>query len=119
MDAGIPLGGGTDATVVAALNPWLSMYFMTTGRNNAGAMLNPGQLLTRLEALRMYTIGSAYLSFDDDKLGSIEPGKLGDLAVLSDDPLAVSDDKFRRISSVMTVQAGRVVYQAGGFHGRS
>ncbi len=115
VDAGIPLGAGTDATVVAALNPWLSMYFMTTGLNNAGVQLNPGQQITRMEALRMYTIGSAYLSFDDHQLGSVETGKLGDLVVLSDNPLTASNERFKRIQSLLTVQAGRIVYQAAGF----
>jgi len=112
LDAGIPAGGGSDATNVAALNPWLMMYFMTTGKNNAGAVLNPGQTISRLEALRLYTIGSAYLSFDDDRLGTIETGKLADLVVLSDDPLTVSDDKLRKISSVLTLQAGKIVHGA-------
>src|SRR5215510_11653556 len=110
LDAGIPAGGGSDATNVAALNPWLMMYFMTTGKNNAGDVLNPGQTISRLEALRLYTIGSAYLSFDDDRLGTIETGKLADLVVLSDDPLTVSDDKLRKISSVLTLQAGKIVH---------
>ena len=110
VDAGIPAGGGSDATNVAALNPWLMMYYMTTGRNNAGDLLNPGQTISRVEALRLYTIGSAYLSFDDDRLGTIEKGKLADLVVLSDDPLTVSDDRLRKISSVLTLQAGKIVY---------
>ena len=112
LDAGIPAGGGSDATNVAALNPWLMMYYMTTGKNNAGAVLNPGQTISRLEALRLYTIGSAYLSFDDDKLGTIEKGKLADLVVLSDDPLTVSDDRLRKISSALTLQAGKIVHNA-------
>ena len=58
----------------------------------------------------MYTIGSAYFSFDDDKLGSIEPGKLADLAVLSDDPLTVTDAKFKTLRAVMTLQGGRIVH---------
>ena len=114
LDAGIPAGGGSDATNVAALNPWLMMYYMTTGKNNAGDLINPEQTISRLEALRLYTIGSAYLSFDDDKLGTIETGKLADLVVLSDDPLTVSDDKLRKISSVLTLQAGKIVYGAVG-----
>jgi hypothetical protein len=114
--AGIPVGGGSDATNVGPLNPWLMMYFMATGRNNAGVANNAAQSCTRLEALRMYTIGSAYFSFDDDKLGSIERGKLADVAVLSDDPLSVSDSAFRRISSVLTLQGGRVV--SGNSHHR-
>ena len=111
LDAGIPAGGGSDATNVAALNPWLMMYYMTTGKNNAGAVINAGQTISRLEALRLYTIGSAYLSFDDDRLGTIEKGKLADLVVLSDDPLTVSDDRLRKISSVLTLQAGKLVYR--------
>jgi predicted amidohydrolase YtcJ len=110
LDAGIPAGGGSDATNVAALNPWLMMYYMTTGKNNAGDVVNPEQTISRLEALRLYTIGSAYLSFDDDRLGTIEKGKLADLVVLSDDPLTVSDDKLRTISSVLTLQAGQIIH---------
>ena len=71
----------------------------------------PARRLSRLEALRLYTIGSAYLSFDDDRLGTIEKGKLADLVVLSDDPLTASDDRLRKISSVLTFQAGKIVHR--------
>jgi hypothetical protein len=64
----------------------------------------------------MYTMGSAYFSFDDDRLGSIERGKLGDVAVLSDDPFSVSDDRFRRISSTLTLQGGRIVSGGSRHH---
>ena len=107
--AGIPTGGGSDATNVGPLNPWLMMYFMSTGKNNAGVAINAAQSCTRLEALRMYTAGSSYFSFDDDRLGTIERGKLADVAVLSDDPLTTSADRFRRISSTLTLQGGRIV----------
>jgi len=111
VDAGIPLSAGTDSTNVGPLNPWLMMYYMTTMKNNSGVAAAPANLqITRLEALRMYTLGSAFHSFDEDKLGSIEPGKLADLAVLSDDPLSVSDDKLKRLRSVLTLQAGRIVH---------
>jgi predicted amidohydrolase YtcJ len=115
LDSGIRAGGGTDATNVAAFNPWLMIYYMTTGKNNAGELLNPGQTITRLEALRLYTLGSASLGFDDDELGTIETGKLADLAVLTDDPLKVSDDKLRKLSSNLTLQAGKVVHASGPF----
>jgi len=119
VDAGIRLGGGTDATNVGALNPWLMIYYMTTMRNNAGTAATPdGQQISRLEALRMYTIGSAWLSFDDDRLGSIEPGKLADLVVLSDDPLKASDDELRKIRSVLTLQGGKIVHGAVRFRDR-
>src|SRR5262245_29128274 len=120
FDSGIHMGGSSDATNVAAFNPWLMIYYMTTGLNNAGELVNPGQSISRLEALKIYTVGSAYLSFDEDKLGTIESGKLADLVVLSDDPLTVSDDKLRKISSVLTLQAGKIVHGAVGRpHGRN
>src|SRR5260221_7844317 len=110
VDAGIPLSAGTDSTNVGPLNPWLTISYMTTMKNNARVAATPAnQQISRLEALRMYTNGSAVHSFDEDKLGSIEVGKLADLAVLSDDPLSVSDDKLKRLRSVLTLQAGRVV----------
>lgn len=110
-DSGTRLGAGTDACRVAAVNPWLSMYHMITGRNNAGLVNNPGQTLSRLEALQTYTSGNAWHSFDENDLGTIEPGKLADLAVLSANPMTVSDDAFRSIKSVLTLQGGKIVYQ--------
>src|SRR5262245_62390474 len=96
--ARIPVGGGSDATNVGPLNPWLMMYFMTTGKNNAGVVINtPGQSCTRLEALRMYMTGSAYFSFDDHEIGSIEKGKLADLVVLSGDALTVFVEEFKKL----------------------
>jgi predicted amidohydrolase YtcJ len=93
---------------------------MTTGRNNAGDLANPGQSVSRLDALKIYTRGSAYFSFDDDNLGTIETGKLADLVVLSDDPLTVSDDRLRKISSVLTLQAGKIVHgTVGRSHNRN
>jgi predicted amidohydrolase YtcJ len=112
--AGVPVGGGSDATNVGPLNPWLMMYFMATGKNNAGSAINAAQNITRMEALRMYTIGSAYFAFDDDRLGSIEKGKLADLVVLNDDPLTASNDRFRRLSSMLTLQGGRIVHGTVG-----
>jgi predicted amidohydrolase YtcJ len=112
VDARIPLSAGTDSTNVGALNPWLMMFYMTTMLNNAGVAATPaGQQVTRLEALRMYTIGGAFHSFDEDRLGSLEEAKLADLVVLSDDPLSVSNDKLKRLRSVLTMQAGRIVHQ--------
>ena len=111
VDSGIRLAAGTDSTNVGPLNPWLMMYYMTTMKNNAGVDAAPAnQQITREEALRLYTGGSAYVSFDEEKLGSLEVGKLADVAVLSDDPLSVSADRLRRIRSTLTLQAGRIVH---------
>ena len=119
VDLGIPTGGGTDATNVAAQNPWLMLYHMSTGRNNAGVVTNAAGAVSRLEALRIYTHGSAYLTFDDHHLGTIEPGKLADLAVLSDDYLTVPEEQIKKITSHLTLQGGRIVHAAGRFAGLS
>jgi cytosine/adenosine deaminase-related metal-dependent hydrolase len=114
VDSGIRAGAMTDATNVAPLSPWVKFYYMVTGKNQAGfvsgAVTNVGQQITRLEALRLYTIGSAWFSKEEDVLGSIEVGKLADLAVLSDDYLSVPEARLPRIKSVLTLQGGRVVH---------
>jgi predicted amidohydrolase YtcJ len=115
LDLGITVGAGTDATNVAAQNPWLVIYHMVTGRNNAGTVTNAGQQVSRLEALRMYTQGSAYLTGDEESLGSIEEGKLADLVVLTDNYLKVPDEKIKKLASDLTFVGGRVVHAAGRF----
>ena len=115
VDSGIPVGAGTDSTNVAPLNPWLSLFYMTTGRNLAGNLTNDGQQISRLEALRLYTVGSAWFSEEDDDMGSFEVGKLCDLAVLSDDYLKVSDEKLRKMTSLLTIQGGKVVHAQAPF----
>jgi predicted amidohydrolase YtcJ len=112
VDAGIPAAVGTDSTNVSALDPWLTLFYMTTGRNLAGELTNDGQQISRLEALRLYTQGAAWFCFDEDNVGSFESGKLADLAVLSDDYLTVSEERLRKIESVLTLVGGRVVHAA-------
>ncbi|HEX6994947.1 MAG TPA: amidohydrolase family protein [Gammaproteobacteria bacterium] len=115
VDSGIPAGVGTDSTNVAALDPWLTLFYMTTGRNLAGELTNDGQQISRLEALRLYTQGAAWFCFDDDKVGSFEAGKLADLAVLSADFLTVADEELRKIESLLTLVGGRVVHASAAF----
>ena len=89
---------------------------MVTGKNAAGVVVNPGQTLTRLQALRAFTIDNAWFTGDEDKLGSIEVGKLGDLAILSGDfldPARVPDDAIKHLSSVMTILGGKIVFDSG------
>lgn len=114
-DSGIPVGAGTDSTNVAPLNPWLGLFYMTTGRNLAGVETNAGRTVNRLEALEMYTVGSAWFSEEENDLGSFEVGKKCDLAVLSDDYLKVSDEKLRKMTSLLTLQGGRVVHATAPF----
>lgn len=115
VDSGIHAGVGTDSTNVSALDPWLSLFYMTTGRNVSGMLTNDGQQISRLEALRLYSEGAAWFSFDDHHVGSFTAGKYADLAVLSEDYLTVSEQRIRRIESVMTLVGGDVVHAAGPF----
>ena len=109
-DMGITIGGGTDSTNAQPMNPWLSIYYMVSGKDVHGNQVNEGQELTRLEALRTYTLGSAWTSKDETKIGSIEPGKYADLVVLNEDYLDVSEDDIRHLRSVLTLLEGSVVY---------
>jgi predicted amidohydrolase YtcJ len=115
VDSGIRTGAGTDSTNVSALDPWLSLFYMTTGRNLAGMLTNDGQQISRIEALRLYTEGSAWFSFDDQDVGSFTEGKYADLVVLSDDYLTVTDQKIRKIDSVLTMVGGKVVHSTEPF----
>ena len=78
-------------------------------------LTNDGQPISRLDALRLYTEGSAWFSFDDRLVGWIAEGKLADLAVLSADYLTVPDPMIRKIESVLTVVGGTIVHAAGPF----
>jgi predicted amidohydrolase YtcJ len=112
----LPVGAGTDGTRVASYNPFVSLYWMVSGKTVGGTSLyDEGNRLDRMEALRRYTVGSAWFSGDDDQKGAIMPGQLADLAVLSADYFSVPEDDIKRLESVMTVVEGRIVYGAGDF----
>jgi len=113
VDSGIHVGAGSDAAQISTLDPWLMIYYMVTGKNAAGVTINAGQTLTRTEALRLYTANNGWFLREEDRLGSIETGKLGDVVVLSDDfldPAKVPDEAIKRVKSVLTVVGGEVVY---------
>ena len=113
---GIPVGAGTDATRVASYNPWVSLYWLVTGKTVGGTPLYPeANRLDRAEALRRYTLGSAWFSGEEDKKGAIAPGQLADLAVLSADYFSVPEEEIKGIESVLTMVGGKIVYAAGEF----
>jgi predicted amidohydrolase YtcJ len=113
IKAGIPLGSGTDATRVSSHNPWLSIYWMVTGKTVGGTQLaSPENRLTREEALRLYTVGSAWFSGEEDIKGRIAPGQLADFAILSADYNTVGEEEIKDIESVLTVTNGEIVYAA-------
>ncbi len=113
-DSGIPLGAGTDGSLLGPINPWLSIYYMLTGKNIAGEIVNPDQTLSRMEALELYTIGNAWFGFDEKDFGSIEVGKFADLVVLNKDYLSVPHEEIRGINSVLTMVNGKIVYRELG-----
>ena len=116
LAAGIPVGAGTDATRVASYNPFLSLYWLVSGKTVGGMTLYPAaNRMDRTEALRLYTQGSAWFSSDDHKKGTIKVGQLADLAVLEADYFSIPEEQIKRLESVLTVVGGKVVHAAGRF----
>ncbi len=113
VDHGIQVGMHGDGVHIAPLNPWQHIYYAVTGLNSFGDQVNPGQHLTRAEALRLFTRNNSWFLRMEDKIGSIEPGKLADLAVLDRDYFSAPDADIKKISSVLTIVNGQVVYDAG------
>ncbi|MEA2874896.1 MAG: hypothetical protein QOF14_92 [Hyphomicrobiales bacterium] len=112
IDAGVLVGGGTDGPVVP-VDPYLSMWWMTTRQVLKGYTLGKEHAITPQEALTLYTINNARIMGVEKERGSIEVGKLADLAVLSQDILNVPPDAIRDTRALMTVVGGKVVYRNG------
>jgi predicted amidohydrolase YtcJ len=116
LDEGIVVAGGTDATRVGDYRVWPALEFHVTGASLGNAVVRrPDQRLTRLEALRAYTLGSAWLAFDDDDRGSLRRGKLADLAVLDRPYLRVPATRISEIRSLLTLVGGKAVYDRRGW----
>ncbi|MFP3914975.1 MAG: amidohydrolase [Actinomycetota bacterium] len=115
---GIPLGGGTDATVVSPHDPWLALWWLVTGKSFDGAppRAEPHRLSVP-QALAAYTRGSAWFSFEEGSRGHLERGGLADVAVLSEDPFSVDPDHLPRIGSDLTLLGGRPVHASPAFAG--
>ena len=115
-EMGIPLACGTDANRATSYNPWIGLHWLVTGRTLGGAKLQGDRnLLDRTEALRLYTAGSAWISGEENKKGTLEAGKFADLAILSADYFSVPVDEIKDIESVMTMVGGKIVYGAGPY----
>ena len=110
VDQGIKTGIHGDGVHIAPLNPWLHIYYATTGRNSFGQQVNPGQHLTRDEALRLFTRENSWVLRMEEKIGSIEPGKLADLVVLDRDYFSVPDEEIKKIRAALTIVDGRIVH---------
>src|SRR6266496_3857589 len=116
LELGIPVGAGTDATRVASYNPWVSLYWLVTGKTVGGVAMYPERnRLSREEALRLYTQGSSWFSGENGSKGAIAGGQLADLVALSDDYFAVSEEQIKGIESVLTIVGGKVVHATDEF----
>ena len=118
LRVGVVVGAGTDAHRVANYSPFVALRWMLDGKSAGGVPLRgPEETPSRMEALRMYTHGSAWLAHDDARRGTLELGKLADLAVLSKDYLSVPVDEISTIHALLTLVGGRAVYAEGVFAG--
>ena len=115
-EIGVPVGGGTDAHRVASYNPFTSLEWFLDGKTVSGvALRGPEETPGRADALRFYTLGSAWFSRDEDKRGSLAVGKLADLAVLTRDFMTVPVEQVGGIESLLTMVGGKIVYAAAPY----
>ncbi len=113
---GVNVGAGTDAHRVASYNPFTALQWLLDGKTVGGvALRGPEETPSRADALRFYTMGSAWFSRDEKKRGSLEAGKFADLAVLSKDYMTAPLNEIGTIESLLTMVGGKVVYGAGAF----
>jgi predicted amidohydrolase YtcJ len=118
LDLGIPVAAGSDSTRACAENPWLSLWWLVTGRSlDGGPRRDPRQRLSRTEALALYTRAGAWFSFEEDRRGTLRPGWLADVAVLSDDFLACDEEAIGSLCSELTLVGGRVAHAGPAFDG--
>ena len=116
LEIGVPVGSGTDATRVASYNPFVCLYWLVTGKTVGGLSLYPQEnRLDRMEALRLWTVGSSWFSGEEEQKGKIAAGQLADLAVLSEDYFSTADEQIKGMESVLTIVGGKIVYAAQGF----
>lgn len=110
LDAGLPVSSGTDAPVVPYPPLW-TIYHFVTRDTITGGVLGPEQRVSREQAIRMATIGNAWLMMEEQDKGSIEPGKLADLIVLNENPLTCPEPRLRDAQVMMTIVGGKTVFQ--------
>jgi predicted amidohydrolase YtcJ len=116
LDLGCPVGAGTDATRVASFNPFVSLYWLVTGKTVGGLELYPEEnRMTREEALRLYTQGSSWFSTEDGAKGGLYEGQMADFAVLTDDYFKIPAEEIKHLESQLTVVGGEVVHASHDF----
>ncbi len=116
LRTGVHVGAGTDAHRVASYNPFVALQWMLDGKTVGGlSTRGPDETPSREEALRLYTVGSAWFCFDETRRGTLEAGKLADFAILDRDFMSVPVEQIGATASLLTVVGGKVVYAADVF----
>ena len=116
LDLGVPVGAGTDATRVASFNPFVSLYWLVSGKTVGGLKLYPERnCMSREEALKLYTQGSSWFSTEDGSKGGLYPGQLADFAVLTGDYFSVQEEEIKHLESELTVVGGEIVFASNDF----
>jgi predicted amidohydrolase YtcJ len=111
MRLGLTVAGGTDAHRVSSYNPFVALQWYLDGTTIGGVKTRgSAEAPSRRQALEMYTRNPAFMANDDDRRGTLEPGKFADLAVLSADYLTAPVNEIGKIKSVLTMVGGEVVY---------
>jgi hypothetical protein len=114
--SGVPVGAGTDGTRVATYNPWVSLYWLVSGRSTSGTDLSPdkgkvqNKAASREEAINMWTHKNAWFTREEHTKGLLRPGYLADFAVLAEDYFTCSEDRIRDMEAVLTVVGGKIVF---------
>lgn len=113
----VALGAGSDGARINTLNPWCMIYYMVTGKDVSGELINDGQQISRYDAVRLYASAEqGWFTREDDSLGGIAVGRFADIAVLEAnifDDDAVPDNAIRNMQSVLTIVNGEIVYDSG------
>ncbi len=113
---GIVVNAGTDAHRVSTYNPFTVLQWLQDGKTASGhGLRGPEETPSRADALRFYTMGSAWVAHDETRRGSLEAGKLADLAVLNADYMTEPADEIGSNFSLLTMTGGKIVYAAGPF----
>ncbi len=111
LNSGLIVAGSSDSPIVPD-NPLAGIYAAVTRQAESGQQLLPEECISANQALAMYTINAAYASFEEDIKGSITPGKLADMVLLSDDPTKIPPERIKDIKVEMTIIGGKVVWEA-------
>lgn len=116
LKKGVPVGMGTDGTRGSSFNPWVGIHWLITGKTAAGQMhLSPENLLTREEAIMVYSLGSAWFSQEEDVKGKIKSGQLADVVLLTQDVMTIPEDDIKKTQSTLTIVNGKIVYASNDY----